>query len=174
MTEPISLQSTYAYGYIKNYKVNSVNPVLSNSRYYSANNEQADNISKKFDRVEISEKAKEYLKQTECETCEARKYRDISNDAGVSFKSPTNISPQQSFSAVVSHENEHVVRNAAKAERENKEVVSQSVRLKTEICPECHKAYIAGGVTTTVTKSNGSENIQGNYYGVGKRLNCLV
>jgi len=173
MTGPVSSQNSYAYGYSKNFKVNAINPLLSNSRYYS-NNQPVNDISKKFDRVEISEKAKEYLKQAECETCETRKYRDISNDAGVSFKSPRSISPQQSFSAVASHENEHVTRNAAKAEREDKEIVSQSVRLKTELCPECHKAYIAGGVTTTVTKSSGSQNSDGNYNGMGKRINCLV
>lgn len=90
----------------------------------------------------------------ECKTCESRKYKDGSDDPGVSFKAATKLSPKEAASAVRSHENEHVVRNQAKAEREDRKVVSQSVTLHTDICPECGTPYISGGTTRTVTKAD--------------------
>ncbi len=89
----------------------------------------------------------------ECQTCKNRKYQDESDDPGVSFKSASKIAPGNVGAAVRGHENEHVVRERAKAEREGREVVSQSVVIKTAICPECGKSYVSGGETTTVTRS---------------------
>ncbi len=89
---------------------------------------------------------------TGCQTCKNRKYVDGSSDPGVSFKTPTSVAPQASFSAVSSHEQEHVSRENAKALKNDREVVSQSVRVYTDICPECGRAYSSGGKTTTVTK----------------------
>lgn len=89
----------------------------------------------------------------ECETCKNRKYQDGSDDPGVSFKSATKLSPEEASSAVRGHEMEHVYRNQAKASREDRRVVSQSVTIKTAICPECGKAYVSGGETKTVTKA---------------------
>jgi len=94
---------------------------------------------------------------TECQTCKNRKYVDGSNDPGVSFKTPTKISPQASFSAVSSHEQEHVSRENAKALRSGREVVSQSVRIYTSVCPECGRVYSSGGKTITVTKGEGTK-----------------
>lgn len=88
----------------------------------------------------------------ECQTCANRKYQDGSDDPGVSFKSASKISGNVE-SAVRSHEQEHVTRNRAKAERENREIVYQSVIIKRAICPECGDSYVAGGETTTVTRS---------------------
>lgn len=90
----------------------------------------------------------------ECQTCANRKYQDGSDDPGVSFKTPTTLSPEKAASAVRSHEYEHVNREQAKAERENRNVVSQSVTYHSAICPECGKVYIAGGTTRTVTKAD--------------------
>ena len=87
----------------------------------------------------------------ECQTCEKRKYQDGSNDMGVSFKTPTRIAPEAAGAMVRSHEQEHVSRERAKAEREDRQVVSQSVTLHTDICPECGKVYISGGTTRTTT-----------------------
>lgn len=101
-----------------------------------------------------AESAQEALKEGECETCEKRKYQDGSDDPGVSFKTPTNIKPEQAASAVRGHEMEHVVREQAKAGREGRKVVSQSVTMHTEICPECGKSYVSGGTTRTVTKAD--------------------
>ncbi len=86
----------------------------------------------------------------ECQTCEKRKYRDGSRDPGVSFKTAAHIDPEMSASVVRGHEMEHVVNNRAKAKREDREIVSQSVTLHTSICPECGTVYTSGGTTTTV------------------------
>ena len=89
----------------------------------------------------------------ECQTCKNRKYQDGSDDPGVSFKFVFKVGPEGAAAAVRGHEYEHVYRNQAKAAREGKEVVYQSVRIKTAICPECGDSYVAGGETTTVTKT---------------------
>lgn len=106
-------------------------------------------------RISNLESRLEKLKEQngECQTCKNRKYQDGSDDPGVSFKTASKIAPEAAASAVRGHEMEHVYRNQAKAEREGREVVSQTVRLKTGICPECGKPYIAGGETRTVTKA---------------------
>ena len=90
----------------------------------------------------------------ECQTCKERKYQDGSDDAGVSFKTPTRIAPEQAASAVRGHEMEHVVRERAAAAREDRRVISQSVSIHTAICPECGTAYISGGTTRTTTAAN--------------------
>ena len=103
----------------------------------------------------------------ECQTCKNRKYQDGSDDSGVSFKNPTKVNPRSAGSAVRSHEQEHVSRNRSKAEREGKEIVSQSVTIHTNICPECGRVYVSGGTTRTTTK-NASENELADRYNVGK------
>lgn len=87
----------------------------------------------------------------ECQTCKNRKYQDGSDDPGVSFKMATGVDPKLAQAAVRGHENEHVVRERAKAIQEDRKVVSQSVSYRSAICPECGKVYIAGGTTRTVT-----------------------
>ncbi|MBD5080906.1 MAG: hypothetical protein HDT44_03995 [Ruminococcaceae bacterium] len=86
-----------------------------------------------------------------CETCENRKYQDGSNDPGVSFKTASKVSGNAE-AAVRGHEYEHVNRNQAKAAREGKEIVYQTVTLSRAICPECGKSYVSGGETVTVTQ----------------------
>lgn len=103
--------------------------------------------------VEKSKSAQEVMEESECQTCKERKYQDGSNDPGVSFKTPTNVAPEQAAAAVRGHEQEHVVREQAKAQRENREVVSQSVTYHTAICPECGKVYVSGGTTRTSTRA---------------------
>ena len=100
------------------------------------------------------ESAQAALEEGKCETCEKRKYQDGSDDMGVSFQTPTRVDPDQAASAVRGHEMEHVVREQAKAQREDRKVVSQSVTLHTAICPECGKTYISGGTTRTTTAAN--------------------
>jgi len=107
-----------------------------------------------------AESAQEALKEGECQTCEERKYQDGSDDMGVSFQTPTNVKPEQAASAVRGHEMEHVVREQAKADREGRKVVSQSVTMHTEICPECGKSYVSGGTTRTVTKADTENDLQ--------------
>ena len=98
-----------------------------------------------------AESVQKALEEGECQTCKERKYQDGSDDPGVSFKTPTNVDPDMAASAVRGHEMEHVYREQAKAQREDREVVSQSVTYHTAICPECGKAYVSGGTTRTVT-----------------------
>lgn len=106
--------------------------------------------------VEDTESAAEVAEDAKCETCEKRKYQDGSDDPGVSFKTATRVAPEAAQAAVRGHEMEHVVREQAKAEREGRKVVSQSVTYHTGICPECGKIYIAGGTTRTVTATDNS------------------
>ena len=89
----------------------------------------------------------------ECQTCKNRKYQDGSNDPSVSFKTPTKLSPERAAYAVRAHEAEHVAHAWAQAQREDKEVVSQSVTYHTDICPECGRTYISGGNTQTPVRS---------------------
>lgn len=114
-----------------------------------------DKFINRFDRVEISNEKEngELPKIEKCQTCENRKYQDGSNDPSVSFKTPTAISPDRAAAAVRNHEMEHVFNEQIKAQKEDREVVSQSVAYSTNICPECHRVYISGGETRTVTKS---------------------
>ena len=51
----------------------------------------------------------------ECKTCASRTYQDKSDDPSVSFQSPTHISPQASGTAVMAHEQEHVINEKSKA-----------------------------------------------------------
>lgn len=96
----------------------------------------------------------------ECQTCKNRKYQDGSDDPGVSFKTASKVGPEGAAAAVRGHEYEHVYRNQAKAAREGKEVVYQSVRIKNAICPECGESYVAGGETTTVTKTKPENEVE--------------
>ncbi len=114
-------------------------------------------LLKKADDVKTPQ---EVMEDSECKTCAERKYQDGSDDPGVSFKTAAHISPEQAAAKVRSHEYEHVVREQSKADRENKEVVSQSVRLHTDICPECGRAYVSGGVTNTVTRGKTEQPAQ--------------
>ena len=99
------------------------------------------------------------MEEAECQTCKERKYQDGSDDPGVSFKTATHIAPENVASAVRGHEQEHVVREQAKAAREGRKVVDQSVTLHTAICPECGKVYVSGGTTRTTTKAEPQEEL---------------
>ena len=88
----------------------------------------------------------------ECQTCKNRKYVDVSNESDVSFKTPSHVSPEKSASMVMSHEQMHVANARQEGNKENADLVSASVRLKTAVCPECGKSYVAGGQTSTMIK----------------------
>ena len=93
----------------------------------------------------------------ECETCKERKYQDGS-DENVSFKSAQHISPESAASRVRAHEQEHVANAYKKAAQNNGKVVQASVSLKTAVCPECGRTYVAGGETSTQIKYYNEEN----------------
>ena len=95
----------------------------------------------------------------ECETCANRKYQDGSDENDVSFKTPSHISPSIAATVVLGHEHEHVA-NACEKERNGEgEVTNVTVTLHNDICPECGRVFVAGGVTHTETKqhSHGDE-----------------
>lgn len=93
----------------------------------------------------------------ECETCKNRKYQDGSDEM-VSFKSAAHISPQASASRVRAHEQEHVSNAFTKAAQKGGRVLSANVTLKTAICPECGRSYVAGGTTSTQIKYPNEDN----------------
>lgn len=115
---------------------------------------EAENGLKAEDDSEGSKTPREVMEEAECQTCKNRKYQDGSDDPGVSFKTATNVAPELAAAAVRGHEQEHVVREQAKAQREDRKVVSQSVTIHTAICPECGDVYVSGGTTRTTTKAN--------------------
>ncbi len=93
----------------------------------------------------------------ECQTCKNRKYKDGSDEM-VSFKSASHISPEASASRVRAHEQEHVTNAYKKAAQKDGTVVSANVTLRTEICPECGRSYVAGGETSTQIKYYDEKN----------------
>jgi len=89
----------------------------------------------------------------ECEACKNRRYVDQSADSAVSFQQPTRMRPEEAAHRVKAHEMEHVRREQQKAAGDSSmRIVSQDVRIKTSVCPECGKNYVSGGVTTTRTR----------------------
>jgi len=87
-----------------------------------------------------------------CQTCEKRRYKDVSDDPTVTFQTPTSIAPGAEAYAVAAHEHQHVTHEKARAMRDGREVVFQSVQIHTAVCPECGRVYVSGGKTTTVTR----------------------
>lgn len=112
--------------------------------------------------VESSSRIKE---TTECQTCESRKYVDGSNESDVSFKTPGNIKPEESFAKVSAHEQQHVTNAIARASKPGAQLISATVTLKMGICPECGKSYVSGGLTSTQIKYTES-----NPYDKGRKL----
>ena len=107
---------------------------------------------------------------TECETCQSRKYVDGSNENNVSFKTPGTIKPQEAYSKVSGHEREHVSNAIAKGNKPGARLVSATVSMKTGVCPECGRVYIAGGETNTTIKysknnpyDSGRKTIEGSF-----------
>ena len=94
----------------------------------------------------------------ECQTCKNRKYVDGSNEGNVSFKTPGHISPENSAATVRAHEQEHVANARAKGSKKNAQLISANVRLQTSVCPECGRAYVSGGLTTTTIKYMNEDN----------------
>lgn len=117
--------------------------------------------------------AQEVFEEGECRTCAERTYQDGSDDPGVSFKTATQLTPEEAATAVRGHEMEHVVRNRSKAAREDREIVSQSVTIRTAICPECGKVYASGGTTRTVTKGK-SESIPQQFNPEGSSFSAVA
>lgn len=108
---------------------------------------------------------------TECKTCQNRKYVDGSNESDVSFKTPGTIKPQEAFSKVSAHERQHVANAVEKGSKPGARLVNATVSLKTAVCPECGRTYVAGGETNTTiaySKNNpydkGRKTVEGSFY----------
>lgn len=96
-------------------------------------------------------------KKGECQTCKERKYVDGSDEGNVSFKAPGHIAPEASAGVVMSHEKEHVANAKREGNKPGNELISATVSLKTAICPECGRSYVAGGTTRTLIKYGDSD-----------------
>lgn len=90
----------------------------------------------------------------ECQTCNNRTYRDVSDDSSVSFQTPTRISPEDAENLIRAHEQEHVSHEQGKAWKQGRRVTAQSVAIHYALCAECGRSYVAGGTTTTITQSD--------------------
>ncbi len=158
---------------LEGYSKNDIQNVVGQLEKQRANLEKqretrhSDELDKRItnieDRIKTLKKRINEADDGECETCANRKYQDGSDDPGVSFKTASKVSGNAE-AAVRSHEQEHVSRNRAKAEREGSEIVYQSVIIKHAICPECGTTYVSGGETTTVTQkvvSNDGAAVEG-------------
>ena len=147
------------------------------SGYSGAAAQQADGAKEqRVEQTSFADAALKLMGQKRCETCANRKYQDVSDDAGVSFQTPTKISPEMAPIAVRSHEQEHVNREQVKAQEEGRKVIFQAVRIFTAVCPECHRVYVSGGVTETVTASVEKQNpfSAGGTNTPGGRVNTVV
>ena len=82
---------------------------------------------------------------------------DGSDEGNVSFKAPGHIAPEASAGVVMSHEKEHVENARREGNKPGNELISATVSLKTAICPECGRSYVAGGTTRTLIKYGDSE-----------------
>jgi len=100
----------------------------------------------------------------ECKTCSERKYVDGSNENDVSFKTPTHIDPGNSAAAVMGHEKQHLSNAITEGNKPNKELVSASITLHMDICPECGRSYVSGGVTKTTMRTSSGDSANMNPY----------
>lgn len=123
----------------------------------SGQEETAKTSAEKAD-PEEQKKAGRKSSPADCKTCKTRKYQDGSDEANVSFKSASHISPEAAGAAVRAHENEHVNNAYNKAAKDNGEVLSATVSIHTAICPECGRSYVSGGTTNTMIKYKNEDN----------------
>lgn len=134
-------------------EIGGINGYMSN--YYAAQGPQA--TDGKGVGPEHQIKPGKKSSPAECQTCKNRKYTDGSDEM-VSFKAPGHIDPNNAAAVVLGHEQEHVSNAYNKARNNNGHVERATVRLKTDICPECGRSYISGGETNTQIKYYNEDN----------------
>lgn len=104
--------------------------------------------SKDEGRAELERKIRN--REVPCPTCKSRKYKDKSDDGGVSFQSAKHIPAANAGIQVMQHEGEHVSRNAtAPGTAVEGEMRTCSVQLLHDTCPTCGRSYVSGGLTFT-------------------------
>ncbi len=123
------------------------------SPYVNSTKSASSSLSKTSNTSVNTDQSSSKVRKDDCQTCKERKYVDGSNESNVSFKSPGHISPGNSASKVMAHENEHVSNAIKEGNKENKELVSSTVTLKTAVCPECGTSYVSGGTTRTTMRT---------------------
>ena len=94
---------------------------------------------------------------TGCSACEGRRYVDRSSDSSVSYQTPTNLNPRTAAADIAAHEREHVNNERARADRNDRKIIDQTVTIHYSTCPECNTIYPSGGTTRTTTISNSGE-----------------
>lgn len=109
------------------------------------------------DKTASGDRTEKAAAKGECQTCKERKYIDGSDEGNVSFQAPGHIAPEASANVVMSHEKEHVANARREGNKPGNELVSATVSLKTAICPECGRSYVAGGTTRTLIRYSNSE-----------------
>ena len=80
-------------------------------------------------------------------------YKDVSNDAGVSFSYASPLTDSESFFSVPAHEGEHVARRVGEAMFKGDQIMV-FVSYKIRYDPESGEAYMAGGETWAITFSH--------------------
>ena len=129
----------------------NLNPIQPNHQFYANPNayipQDDDHPNNRLERPQDSGEI-----QDRCQTCLNRRYVDVSDDPGVSFQAPTRLTPGQAANAVPAHEREHYVREANRAREEGRDVIHNSIRIFTDVCPECGIQYVSGGETRTMTR----------------------
>lgn len=143
-----------AYSGLNPYNTNYIYP---NSRLQTPEGIQASSDASSSNPDEIKKPGRKSSPE-DCQTCKERKYQDGSDEANVSFKSASHISPNSAGSAVRAHEQEHVSNAYKKAAQKNGKVVNASVSIHTSICPECGRTYVSGGTTNTTIKYSNEDN----------------
>jgi hypothetical protein len=83
-----------------------------------------------------------------CASCAARSYQCSSGQV------TSGVSSNESGSFVAAHEAEHLAKDRVEAQANDRQVVSQSMRLFTAMCAECGSTFVAGGEAKTVTASD--------------------
>ena len=97
----------------------------------------------------VGTKETKETQKAECQTCKERKYMDQSIVSDVSFPPPHLSAPGLAAQMFWTPAGVHVQTGCAHGKKQKTRLVSVSVSLKTGVCPECGKTYIAGGTTRT-------------------------
>jgi len=139
---------------------NTQNPQISNTE--TKNNANTVNANTDIKSPNSSKSTFDKLKIKECKTCKSRKYQDSSSDPAASMQTATSLSPNASFSAVMSHERGHIDHEETRSQSKGGSVIQSHVQIFVDKCPECGKMYVCGGKAITYsvekTKSTNTAN----------------
>lgn len=121
----------------------------------------------KIDESNLSNAEVKQLKRSgkiECQTCKERRYKDGSDDNGVSYQTPTYIEKNQSANKVMAHEMEHYRRETMSAEKNDEKIISIGVSTTKSVCPECGASYTSGGATSVTKRKDIHKESENNHF----------